>query len=58
MTEQELKYASEQHALEVLGEEQYNDDEMDIVRESIIEDFKAGVEWHIRYLMKQRVTEK
>lgn len=58
MTEQELNYATEQHALEVLGEEQYNDTEMVSAKESIMEDFKAGVEWHIKYLMKQEVINK
>jgi len=53
-----IEKAAKQHALEVLGEEQYNDPEMEVPKESIMEDFKAGVEWHIRYLMKQEVLNK
>lgn len=50
-----LEKAAKQHALEVLGKDQYNDPNIQVAKESIMEDFKAGVEWYIEYLKKQKI---
>lgn len=49
-----IEKAAKQHALEVLGEEQYNDREMQVPKEPIMEDFKAGVQWHISNLTNNK----
>ncbi|MEG0760782.1 hypothetical protein [Chryseobacterium sp.] len=41
-----LEKAADARALEILGESQYNDENYASAKDGIIEDFKAGVEWH------------
>ncbi|PIF44897.1 hypothetical protein CLU96_1893 [Chryseobacterium sp. 52] len=45
MTTELIETAANAHAKEVLGEEQFNDPTFETAKDSIIDDFKAGVEW-------------
>ncbi|KAA0126465.1 hypothetical protein FY557_17600 [Chryseobacterium sp. SN22] len=45
-----LETQAQKHCKEVLGEEQYNDEEFVSAKDAIADDFKAGAMWLFDYL--------
>lgn len=46
--------AANAHALETLGEEQFNNPEFETAKQAVTEDFKAGTDWLLEYQLENK----
>lgn len=56
MTTEQIETAATAHAKEILGEKQFNDPTFETAKDSIINDFSAGVEWYKEQTADERLA--